>query len=63
MKARVSPQAVPDPTLRENLEKCCGRGILLMEAYMNACSGAGGTEGENDQEERRGCVAAEIAAE
>ena len=27
---------VPDPTLEENLEKCSGRGILLMEAYMNA---------------------------
>src|SRR5688572_6024296 len=26
---------VPDPTLEENLEKCSGRGILLMEAYMN----------------------------
>jgi len=26
---------VPDPTLAENLEKCSGRGILLMEAYMN----------------------------
>jgi serine/threonine-protein kinase RsbW len=28
--------AVPDPTLEENLEKCSGRGILLMEAYMNS---------------------------
>lgn len=28
--------AVPDPTLRENIEKCSGRGILLMEAYMNS---------------------------
>ena len=26
---------VPDPTLEENLEKCSGRGILLIEAYMN----------------------------
>ena len=26
---------MPDPTLQENLEKCSGRGILLMEAYMN----------------------------
>jgi len=26
---------VPDPTLEENLDKCSGRGILLMEAYMN----------------------------
>ena len=27
---------VPDPTADENLEKCSGRGILLMEAYMNS---------------------------
>lgn len=26
---------VPDPTCDENLEKCSGRGILLIEAYMN----------------------------
>jgi serine/threonine-protein kinase RsbW len=26
---------VPDPTLPKNLEKCSGRGILLIEAYMN----------------------------
>jgi serine/threonine-protein kinase RsbW len=26
---------VPDPTLQENLEKCSGRGILLIEAYMD----------------------------
>ncbi len=25
---------VPDPTLEENLDKCSGRGILLIEAYM-----------------------------
>lgn len=25
---------VPDPTLAENIEKSCGRGILLIEAYM-----------------------------
>ena len=25
---------VPDPRRDENLEKCCGRGILLIEAYM-----------------------------
>lgn len=29
-------RSVPDPTLEENLERCCGRGILLMEAYMDA---------------------------
>lgn len=28
-------QVVPDPTLDENVEKCSGRGILLMEAYMD----------------------------
>src|SRR5690606_30246239 len=26
---------VPDPTLEENITKCSGRGILLIEAYMN----------------------------
>lgn len=26
---------VPDPTAEENLTKCSGRGLLLMEAYMN----------------------------
>lgn len=28
-------RCVPDPTLEENLEKCCGRGLLLIESYMN----------------------------
>ena len=28
--------AVPDPTLDENIEKCSGRGILLIEAYMSS---------------------------
>lgn len=27
---------VPDPTLDENLEKNCGRGIMLIEAYMSS---------------------------
>jgi serine/threonine-protein kinase RsbW len=27
--------AIPDPTAEENLEKCSGRGILLIEAYMS----------------------------
>ncbi len=27
--------SVPDPTAEENLEKCSGRGLLLIEAYMN----------------------------
>jgi len=29
------PDAVPDPTADENLEKPCGRGIMLMRAYMD----------------------------
>lgn len=29
---------VPDPTSPENLEKCSGRGILLIEAYMTSVS-------------------------
>ncbi len=29
-------QEVPDPTAEENLTKCSGRGILLIEAYMDA---------------------------
>jgi serine/threonine-protein kinase RsbW len=28
------PQNVPDPRLAENLEKPCGRGVMLMRAYM-----------------------------
>jgi serine/threonine-protein kinase RsbW len=28
--------AVPDPTTEENREKCSGRGILLIESYMNS---------------------------
>jgi len=28
-------RSVPDPTTEENLCKCSGRGILLIEAYMN----------------------------
>lgn len=52
IEAKVSPQQfeiiiedegpgfkrgeVPDPTLEENLEKCSGRGILLIEAYMSS---------------------------
>jgi len=31
-----NPDAVPDPTLDENLEKCSGRGILLIHAYMTS---------------------------
>ncbi len=28
-------KTVPDPTRTENLQKCSGRGILLMESYMD----------------------------
>lgn len=30
-----NPQVVPDPTAEDNLENPCGRGIMLMRAYMN----------------------------
>lgn len=33
--AGFDPKAVPDPTVDENLEKPCGRGIMLMHAYMD----------------------------
>lgn len=29
---------VPDPTCDENLDKCSGRGLLLIEAYMSSVS-------------------------
>jgi serine/threonine-protein kinase RsbW len=28
--------SVPDPTIAENIEKCSGRGILLIESYMTS---------------------------
>jgi len=31
-----NPAELPDPTSEENLEKCCGRGILLMRVYMSS---------------------------
>jgi serine/threonine-protein kinase RsbW len=30
-----SPEALPDPTLLENLAKPSGRGVMLMKAYMS----------------------------
>jgi len=30
------PEDVPDPTADENLERPCGRGIMLMRAFMTA---------------------------
>ncbi|MDB5324848.1 MAG: ATP-binding protein [Phycisphaerales bacterium] len=35
-------QDVPDPTSPENIEKCSGRGILLIEAYMTSVSWTNG---------------------
>jgi serine/threonine-protein kinase RsbW len=32
------PQEVPDPTAIENLERPCGRGLMLMRYYMNYVS-------------------------
>ncbi len=31
-----NPAELPNPTDDENLERCCGRGILLMRAYMSS---------------------------
>jgi serine/threonine-protein kinase RsbW len=31
------PGAVPDPLAPENLEKPCGRGLLLMRSYLTWC--------------------------
>jgi serine/threonine-protein kinase RsbW len=31
------PDAVPDPTLEEFIERSCGRGLMLMRAYLNIC--------------------------
>jgi serine/threonine-protein kinase RsbW len=30
------PESVPDPTAEENLERPCGRGIMLMRAFMTS---------------------------
>jgi serine/threonine-protein kinase RsbW len=30
-----SPQCIPDPTTDENLQRPCGRGIMLMRSYMD----------------------------
>jgi len=30
-----NPAELPDPTSEENICRCCGRGILLMRAYMS----------------------------
>jgi len=31
-----NPGELPNPCAEENLERCCGRGILLMRAYMTS---------------------------
>jgi len=31
-----NPSELPDPCADENLNRCCGRGILLMRAYMTS---------------------------
>ena len=31
-----NPAELPDPTADENIDRCCGRGILLMRAYMSS---------------------------
>lgn len=36
--AGFDPQGVPDPTAEENLERPCGRGLMLMRHYMNEVS-------------------------
>jgi serine/threonine-protein kinase RsbW len=33
-----NPEDVPDPTLPENLERCCGRGLLLIRKFMTEVS-------------------------
>jgi serine/threonine-protein kinase RsbW len=33
-----TPEEVPDPTEEENLERPCGRGIMLMRAFMTSVS-------------------------
>jgi len=30
------PDKLPDPTAKENLEKPCGRGVMLMKAFMDS---------------------------
>jgi serine/threonine-protein kinase RsbW len=37
-----NPTDVPDPTAEENLERPCGRGLMLMRHYMNEVSFGGG---------------------
>jgi serine/threonine-protein kinase RsbW len=43
--AGFHPECVPDPTVDENLQRPCGRGIMLMRSYMDEVTySADGTE-------------------
>ena len=33
-----TPESIPDPTLEENLERPCGRGVLLIHKFMDEVS-------------------------
>ena len=33
-----APNQIPDPTQQENLDRPCGRGVMLMKAYMSRVS-------------------------
>ncbi len=35
--AGFKPEEVPDPTLDEFIERPCGRGLMLMRAYLSRC--------------------------
>jgi serine/threonine-protein kinase RsbW len=35
--AGFNPDEVPDPTLDEFIERPCGRGLMLMRAYLSVC--------------------------
>src|SRR5688500_19905596 len=47
--------SVPDPTAEENLCKCSGRGILLIEAYMNSVTWSRGRSEEHTSELQSPC--------
>jgi serine/threonine-protein kinase RsbW len=55
------PDAVPDPTAEENLERPCGRGIMLMRAFMSLIE-YNATGNRVTLEKRREAVQAETTA-
>lgn len=55
------PDAVPDPTAEENLERPCGRGIMLMRAFMSLIE-YNATGNRVTLEKRRDAVQAETTA-